>query len=327
MPRHSFIPICCLTLSLSGIIHDAFADNNASNPASSPELATIKPDYSLTLHTGYRTDELFWNKGQVSTAINGTTYNPNILSELTWDSLETWYTRLGLEGIHQNYLVRMHVGYGTSYSGDNQDSDYFFDNRQGEFSRSNNNADDSVFLDWSFGLGYAYPLNERLQIKGLGGYAWNKQDLKITDGFQTIDTINGNTGSFSGLDSSYEAIWKGLWLGAEAEYAIQDQWSARLGYEYHIVDYDAEGYWNLRTDWSSPSFEHDSDGTGHVFSLNVDYRLHEQWTASLLYHLSYFVADEGTEVINFANGSTASTVLNEAEWDSSQLLIGAKYKF
>ena len=100
------------------------------------------------LDTVYRQDKLDWT-------IASPTGTPNILSELTWDNLEIVVVEIGTS-IHtpSNWVMDARFAYGTILDGDNQDSDYFGNNRTQEFSRSNNNADEGSTIDTSVDFGY-----------------------------------------------------------------------------------------------------------------------------------------------------------------------------
>ena len=99
---------------------------------------TIPLEKDFTLSAGYRKDDLDWN---IAGDINGD--NPNVLSELTWEDVESYQVKLQGAIVWPNRIaMRGYVNYGWIFDGDNQDSDYLGDNRTFEFSRSNNNTDD-----------------------------------------------------------------------------------------------------------------------------------------------------------------------------------------
>jgi len=109
------------------------------------------------LSTGYRVDDLDWN---IAGDINGN--NPNILSELEWEGLESFQIKTTNKTIfNQLFLLKGSLAYGWILNGENQDSDYWGDNRTLEFSRSNNNSDEGNMLDASFGLGWQFTFSRR----------------------------------------------------------------------------------------------------------------------------------------------------------------------
>src|SRR5574337_373661 len=281
--------------------------------AASPAFG--KESYDLTLSTGLRSDEFDWNiAGDTGGA------NPNILSELTWRNLDIYELR-GRLAVHMNRVyMRGSVAYGLIYNGENQDSDYNGDNRTLEFSRSNNRSDDGSVWDVSGGIGYVFRLTPSstatLDVIPLAGFSYNRQNLTITDGFQTIPA----TGPFGGLNSTYEARWTGPWIGTDLVYRF-DRLTLSGTLEYHVASYYAEANWNLRTDLSHPkSFEHTANGSGVVLSIGGDYALSKQWAIGGSLDYQDWRAEDGTDRTFFADGSIAETKLNEVNWTSEALM-------
>ncbi len=281
-----------------------------------------KDGSELTLSAGLRKDGFDWNiAGDTSGA------NPNILSELTWRDLDIFQLKARLSAESGNFYARGSLGYGLIYNGVNQDSDYNGDNRTLEFSRSNNRADEGSVWDASAGAGYIarlmMPGRATLDVIPLAGFSYHKQNLTITDGFQTIPS----TGPFAGLDSAYEARWAGPWAGADLVYRSGGLTLSGT-IEYHLASYLAEADWNLRTDFAHPkSFEHTADGTGVVLSLGGDYEINREWSVGGSLDYQRWRAGDGTDRTFFADGTTVDTRLNEVNWTSEALTVGVKYKF
>lgn len=230
-----------------------------------PLAQTIAAERNLDLTFGLRKDTLRWN-------IADTDGTPNILSELAWTNIEI--AELKLRGDHtanSGWHVRATTAYGWIYDGKNQDSDYNGNGRTLEFSRSNNDAKNGNTLDVSLALGHRFRINQDaaqppIYLIPLLGYSQHEQQLRITNGHQTIPA----TGAFAGLNSTYRTKWKGPWLGLELLGEGANNLSSFLLVEYHIADYYAEANWNLRTDFQHPkSFEHWANGKGYVTSFGV----------------------------------------------------------
>ncbi len=99
-------------------------------PMGANKKKTIPLETDFTLSTGYRSDDLDWN---IAGDINGN--NPNVLSELTWDDVESYQVKLQGSIVWPNIIaLRGYANYGWVFDGDNQDSDYLGDNRTFEFS-------------------------------------------------------------------------------------------------------------------------------------------------------------------------------------------------
>ena len=289
---------------------------------------TLPIETDFTLSTGYRVDNLDWN---IAGDINGK--NPNILSELTWDDIESYQVKLQGSFVWPNIIaLKGYANYGWIFDGDNQDSDYLGDNRTLEFSRSNNSTDDGYMRDFSLAIGYPFRFGHQVigTITPLAGYSYHEQNLNISNGNQTIPDL----GPFPGLDSSYDTEWEGPWIGLGLRFkagkimSLAHRFETHLIYEYHWADYHAEANWNLRDDFAHPkSFEHDADGTGWKFGAGLNFRLHHNWALNFKYEYQDWSTDSGTDRVFFADGSTATTKLNEVNWTSYTLSLGVSLSF
>ncbi|MBI5888374.1 MAG: TonB-dependent receptor [Deltaproteobacteria bacterium] len=277
---------------------------------------------SVSVGAGYRVDKFSWN-----IAGNSSGTNPDILSELTWKDIGIFDMRAVYRSDLNNGLrFRGSLGYGVIFRGRNRDSDYNGNGRTQEFSRSNNRADSGSVWDTSAGLGYKLTRSftgAAIEVIPMAGYAIYQQNLRITDGFQTIPA----TGSFGGLNSSYTARWFGPWAGAEGAYK-SGKLTVKGGLEYHAIGYSASADWNLRTDFQHPnSFDHSASGYGVVATGGADYALSKSWSADGDIHMHKFRASNGVDTTHFADGTSASTKLNEVRWDSIGIMAGLKYSF
>ncbi len=275
------------------------------------------------LSAGLRRDKFNWN---IAGDITGA--NPNILSELSWNDLRIFQLKTDAKVIFDKKLrVEGSYGYGWIYHGDNQDSDYAGDNRTLEFSRSNNKTDDNNVSDLSAGLGYQFNLPDadffyghKVILTLLAGYSEHKQNLKITNGFQTIPA----TGPFDGLNSKYQAEWKGPWLGTEFE-TEKGKFTGFLRFEYHWADYFAEADWNLREDFAHPvSYRHTADGKGTIVSLGAGYNIKTNWLVYLRTDFQDWETDKGIDRTFFSDGAIIDTQFNRAEWKATAILLGVK---
>jgi hypothetical protein len=269
---------------------------------------------SIAISQGIRTDNFDWN---IAGNIYGT--NPNILSELTWSDLMIIQTKAhGQLTIADKFHFRCSLAYGWITDGDNQDSDYWGDNRTGEFSRSNNSTDDGNVMDVSVGLGYQFgPKNGKFAITPLIGLSYHEQNFVITNGYQTIDLAYGQTGPFPGLNSKYEARWMGPWTGVDLSLNIINEIKLSGVMELHLADYAGVADWNLRYDFQHPkSFEHSAYGYGIFVSIAIDYAFNERWNIGITTSYQDWSTDSGKSRTYFSDGATLETRFNEANWDS-----------
>jgi len=294
-------------------------------------LAQKKSDNRVTARfyagVNYRVDELNWN---IAGNMDGT--NPNILSELTWEDLNIYEFSLGFSSlVKKTVYFRAYMNYGRVFSGENQDSDYNSDNRQDEWSRSNNSTDDGNTIDVSLGAGLILPLfSDVLTIMPMVGLSYHSQSLTMTDGYQTIP----NTGPFPGLDSTYEAEWRGPWVGLEIQLDMEtgQRFVPRIypfaGFEYHWALYDAKADWNLREDFDHPlSFEHEAEGNGIRIVAGLGAYLSESWSLEVGYTQQSWSIEDGTDRVYFSDGTYGETRLNEVNWDSRSLGLAIRYQF
>ncbi|MDF1577033.1 MAG: hypothetical protein RQ753_01130 [Desulfurivibrionaceae bacterium] len=294
----------------------------------------------LELNAGSRVDRFDWT---ISGNIHGT--DPDILSELSWDDLEIVEVNTKGRVIMINNqapfggIAKIRAGYGEIRSGENQDSDYQYDNRTNEWSRSNNQADDGSVFDFTSGIGLVFQSrNGTVLFSPLVGYSYHTQDLTIHDGYQTISRDNPFStdpaedpppvGPLEGLGSTYDSTWNSGWIGIDLEIRPTRGFLLHGFVELHGAEYRAEANWNLRSDLAHPvSFEHESNdaagfvaGFGTKFGgdrllVNLD-MLYQKWRA-----------EDGIDVIYFADGSIGATRLNEVNWESFGVTAGLTVSF
>ena len=305
----SFLLVMLLTLSSPFWVRDVSA-----------EIET-----SIAISQGIRTDNFDWN---IAGNIYGT--NPNILSELTWSDLMIVQTKAhGQLTIADKFYLRFSLAYGWIIDGDNQDSDYWGDNRTGEFSRSNSSSDDGNVMDVLVGLGYQFrPKNGKFAITPLIGLSYHEQNFVMTNGYQTIDIEYGQTGPFPGLNSKYEARWMGPWTGVDLSLNIINEIKLSGVMELHLADYAGVADWNLRDDFQHPkSFEHSAYGYGIFISIAIDYAFNERWNIGITTSYQDWSTDSGKSRTYFSDGTALETRFNEANWDSLTAEAGITYSF
>lgn len=277
---------------------------------------------------GYRLDRLDWN-----IAGNSQGSSPNILSELTWHNVRSAYV-LGhgkLTLARENWgglapCLFSRLGYGQIFSGENQDSDYNQDNRQGEFSRSNNSADNGSLFDFSVGLGASFFIDDdKFRLTPQFGYSYHKQNLTLHDGWQTIPA----SGAFAGLDSSYKAEWEGPWLGLETSIQPSATVELSLRMAYHFaLSYWAEGHWNLRSDLLADSYHQKAtDGHGYSVAVGGSYLFHPGWDLYGQVEYHSFTISDGSDWKYFTSGAISQTRLNEVNWSARLFSGGIRFSF
>lgn len=294
-------------------------------------------ELELGVNAGVRDDELTWSIPGAFFGQDNNYYQQNIVSELTWKNVKSGY--VSGYGIFRDrqFVVRGDIGYGRIYRGDNQDSDYRGNNRTEEFSRSNNksNGDSVSDVKISFGLDFKLMPDEvrgpRLQLTPRVGLSSHVQSLRMTNLKQTvsqpqyapIEVTPPPVGSYGGLNSSYEAHWKGPWLGVDVLYHVNHELSLRAEFEHHQAAYSAQANWNLRRDLAHPkSFAHSADGDGKVWRLGIEMALMNQTRITFLITSQEWTTGKGTDRFYFANGTSELGILNAVKWRSRAYLLG-----
>ncbi len=290
---------------------------------------TRRFEIDFTFSAGYRKDDLDWN---IAGYFLPDDY-VNVLSELSWDDLESYQVKFQGSLIFPNIIaLRGIADYGWIFDGDNQDSDFEGDNRTDEWSRSNNSADGDDVWDISLAIGYPIRTGRKViaTITPLVGYSHHEQNLEMSDGYQTIPDL----GAFDGLDSTYDTKWHGPWLGIDLNFrapaikTFADRCETFISYEYHWADYEAEADWNLRDDFEHPkSFTHDADGNGWILRTGFNLILQRHIALNFNYEYQDWSTDSGTDKIFYANGKSATTRLNEVNWTSYSLGLGISVRF
>lgn len=290
--------------------------------------ATAGYQSSASLRSGYRQDRLNW-----SIAAPGG--SPNILSELTWDRLDIAEVAGDVRWSDSSKLyLRGGANFGWITGRQCRDSDYYGDNRTLEFSRSYSKAGGSVW-DATLGAGYRFDLpltrdGGRLHLMPLAGYSAHAQDVQMTDGEQVVSDFGFTMplGPFPGLNSSYDALWHGPWLGLDMELTSGKRHTLLASFEYHWVNYKAEADWNLRGDFQHPvSYRHTADGEGIVASLGYRYRPAPDWSVQVQADYRDMGTDPGEDVTYLADGRSGTIRLNRVEWQSWSASFGITYNF
>jgi len=330
----------CVFASL-GSVYAASTGPQTGTGLSLVPTSRFRPEVNMTFDAGYRRDDLDWN-----IAGDNTGHNPNVLSELKWKDLESYQVKFQGTLAWPNIIaLRGYADYGWIFDGDNQDSDYLGNNRTYEFSRSNNNADDGDVWDASLAVGYPWRWGRSVisTITPLVGYSHHEQNLKMTDGYQTVSIpvvtpdftiIPPPVGPISGLNSSYDTEWKGPFIGIDMRFrgeklsSLASRLETYFSYEYHWADYHAQADWNLREDLRHPkSFEQDADGTGWIIGAGLNFIINSNIALNFDFDYQNWRAKDGNDKTYLADGTTEKTRLNEVNWSSYALGLGLQVSF
>lgn len=287
-------------------------------------------DIELAGGLAYRQDQLQWSMA-------GPNHNPNIISELTWTDLDISLWRLQGRLDWRQFRWQAEFQAGNINNGEVQDSDYSQDDRNGEFSRSNNATDGDNVSDLIGIFAYVVDIPELPQLKLIPrfSFTYNRQNLRISQGRQTLSDasalppeIEGSPpplGSFSGLNSTYRALWYGPGVGFDVEYAPLSALRLTAGFDYHLVQYYAWANWNLISQFQHPkSYEQESEGNGYVFKLKGEY-VFSKLSVYMFYQNASWQTEGGTTrfFLNLPEGNVVvNQPFNGATWRSYMLSVG-----
>lgn len=277
---------------------------------------------SKSLSFGFKNGDYRWSIG----GGQNTSDTPNILSELTYRDIKLaqfnydWNMKK-VSGSYEGLVINLQSGFGFATDGTVQDSDYDYDDRQGEFSRSVSEAKGSKTFSLSGALGWQIDTSENSYWIPTVGYAYERQDFIKRHGEQIISTPlrTPSLGRFNGLDSTYTAHWFGPWVGIQYGRRINNH-QLSFNYEYHWPNYYAEADWNLRTDFQHPkSFDHIANGNGVVTEFNYRYRFKETLFVGVQYQSELWDSSNGVDTVYYEDNTRGSTRLNETRWKTSRI--------
>jgi hypothetical protein len=264
---------------------------------------------TLTYGIGERNTTVDWN---IAGNLQGT--SPNVISELIWQDIKSRQVSVGSIWTEGDYFLQASGEYGKIYSGQNQDSDYNLDNRQGEFSRSVNNAGKGYMLDLELNYGKSYIVSPKLKVDASLGYSGHRQNLKMYEGNQIIGSA-----SLVGLDSLYQSNWSGPQVGVGMNYK-NDNNIYSLNYTHQNIDLNGHTNWNLRPDLKHPvSMTQTGSGTGNKISAGYERSVSNFSSLSLLLS-RYNYSASGTHVFHTLSGDPAQK-LNEVNWQANDIKL------
>ncbi len=301
-------------------------------------LALAIPMWTNARYEGYLDGyvSLGYGGGQLDWNIADTDGSPNVLSELTYKADEVVVLeaggRLFIEsGPLDRVFGELRGWVGLIEDGTNEDRDWNSDNRTDLYSLSEAELYGHNLRKYSLGIGYQFSLNERFILSPVVGYAHSEQNTKARNGKQVVSEppASGALGPFDGLDSSYDTVWSGPWIGGELMATIARMHDLTIRFEYHAPDYEATANWNLRTDLAQPvSFKHHIDNpSGYLIQVRYRYPLYESFAVMLGGEYEVMEGEDGTDTIFLSDDTSIASPLNEVNWEFWQVSIGANYRF
>jgi hypothetical protein len=262
----------------------------------------------LSVTAGYRQENLRW-----SIAGNANGQNPNVLSELRWQSVAGPVT-----GTHLQYNFLNHWQLAGEYermfflSGKVADTDYGGNDRTNSVYAKQFNANKGRADRWLAGLGYQLPVTNKLSITPSAGYAQFHQALYLV----------GNTTLLNDLNSSYKTTWSGPYGQILFLTSLTKKLSMNAGLRYNQVKYRASANWNLIREFSHPeSFRHTANGYGANIHTTLLYRASPMHSIGIKGCYSRWQTGRGIDELYLASGESEQTQLNEVRSTSWQVMV------
>lgn len=263
-------------------------------------------------------------------------------SKLEWGDLDCYAYMVGAKVKPYFYFLTFDLQYvgGDLIEGKNTDTDW----DEGYLPYSISKADtDGDIKYWSIDLDiliYPYlgkPVSwgrgekqfaNKTRLDAILGYFHYEYNLRDTKGVQTLDTIWGLTGPFSGLNSTYDFEWKGYKIGLRYVYDFikspSDGLHAigfKIEYSYlWKIDFNGKGYWNLR----DLHFTQEADnGTGEDGLLSLFYNPLKNLQVQFGYRWLAVSAKNGYD---YRNGAI-NACLDEVDSKTHGLFFNLAYSF
>ena len=292
-----------------------------TSPIADLRPATAASCLSLTLDTGWRLDDFGWT---IAGDLSG--QHPNVLSELKWQRLDIIPVGLDLDwSPWPSWHLSLNGAYGWIVSGRNRDSDYIYNNRAGEYSRSTADTHGST-VDAGAVIGRDFKMmDDKVTLTPQIGYVFHQQRLNDRNGFQVLDKWANDDGPFAGLDSVYRARWSGGTAGLESRLELAEKWRMMLGARFELLDYSATADWNLRPDFKG--FHHNANGTGWALHAGCEHDLDNSWTVGLDVTYGSRKTGHGVDDTLLTNDVHDRTHLNEVQWTSVAVQFYATHRF
>lgn len=292
-----------------------------------------------------------WGKGKFDWNIATPDREIDVLSELEWENLQYWNTRL-YTGLHltPEVIITFEGNYGQLYEGHCDDSDYSLSGRKNRWSFSRSTANRGEIFDYSFGGAYDFcwsgaSINaDRVALRPVAGWECAAQHLRQMSPSHFI--YNGNNdpfdpndllihGDYTGLHSNYRGRWQGPWTGLFCNIKWT-RFHLNGGFEYHWLNYLGTGHWNLRREFYD-DFRQTGRGEGLKLKFSTSYDLTEIWSVGLMGTYTDYHIKGGIDRVRFYDPNNpdfpddtileARTRLNAVHWHAFTIVFNWQASF
>ena len=139
--------------------------------------------------------------------------------------------------------------------------------------RGDANGDWTVAVSGGLGLQMGF-LEDKLRVGILGGYAYDRQELKSHN--EKVTLLNDEEVPDDPFPRvKWRTEWWGPWTGLDLSYQVTDRFRVMGSFEYHWTDFD--GKLRLVGDSSIPDSvsQQSGDGDGYIWGISAQYRFYD----------------------------------------------------
>jgi len=271
----------------------------------------VEPKLQLSLSSGYQRENFHW-----SIAGNTNGQNPNIYSELKWEDVDgTAYNSSLQYNVWNKVMLYGSYSRVSVRSGAVSDIDYSQDNRTDPVYNETFSDNKGSTSAWAAGVGYQLFNNDLFSLTPYIGYTGNIQNLDIVD----------ETGQIAGLNSSYQANWKGGFVKVISSVKIWRSLKACVDVTYNQTHYNSQGDWNLINEFAHPvSYRQVADGYGINTGAQLSYNLVRRLSIFAGFNYFNWETGNGTDTLYLATGEADKTQFNAAFRNGYQVSGGLK---
>jgi hypothetical protein len=274
--------------------------------------------------------------GQTTENFGGPGAVPDVLSELTWLTVDSTVVEFNTEAVVGNKLVlTMDFGFGAIEDGRLLDQDFLLSGRDGLFSSSLHPVPNDDLFYFNFDMGYRL-MSRRDRCGRIVGH------LDVLTGYQywreRYVAIDGSVVDVGGTSSillpaipviTHEYEWSSWRLGVRSQIELAPRLSLRSRLiVVPVTGLDFDDIHHLRTDLrQDPSFyARTTGGWGVMVDATLSFRVLSGLSIEAGYQVYDITGDNGTIIAQAVTGDVAEA-FNEAETTRHGIIAGVRWQF
>jgi hypothetical protein len=296
------------------------------------------PSLDVAISGGYRRSKATLNTSGIAT----NTTDPRAITEQKWKGLNAYMARGEASYTQRSgFLKGVHLegaAYTTgTFAGDYRLNQLVVQDQQENLSGdAEGDAGDGDMHGFRGAVGYSFELTNPVQHDDIDqsfwltpvlGYGADTQNYETSDFSQNFPAI----GALPSRRQNNEMEWKGTFVGIGLDgYLQRNKYHFSLRGEYHFGDFEGSGRLtspDLPGATSDLRFNQEADATGILLSSRFGYQAFENLELFVSATIQRWTSDQGSETVVLRDGSSINQNLDEADARSSELLLGAAFRF